>query len=106
MKAQALTSLGELFPAVQAARQAVACNPTWWVSVQTLGRALLNMGEIRASIISFQKAIHLQPDCSELWEDDLNWARKLLKELLEKHQGMSRDDLGFYVRECMRVGIT
>nr|KAG5709627.1 hypothetical protein BaRGS_001677 [Batillaria attramentaria] len=47
MKAQALMALGEPFAAVQAAEQAVRAEPTWWVARQTLGRAQLNLGEVK-----------------------------------------------------------
>lgn len=43
---QALMAVGEVFPAVQAAEYAVKLDPTWWEARQTLGRALLNMGEV------------------------------------------------------------
>ena len=35
------------------------------------------------AITSFSKAIHLNPTESELWEEDLKWARFLLSEKLE-----------------------
>jgi hypothetical protein len=44
---QALMAVGEVFPAVQTAQQAVSAQPTWWVGHQTLGRAQLNMGEVK-----------------------------------------------------------
>ena len=44
---QALMAVGEAFPAVQAAQKAVSADPTWWEARQTLGRAQLNMGEVR-----------------------------------------------------------
>lgn len=105
MKAQALMSLHELFPAVSAAREAVASKPRWWVAWQTLGRALLNIGEIRDAIISFQKAVHLNPAHEDLWNEDLLWAAKLLKDLLEKSSSMTKDEMSFHVRECMRIGV-
>lgn len=106
MKAQTLSDLGELFPAVNVAEHAVAAVPTWWISYQTLGRAQLNIGEIKNAIVTFQKAIHLQPNSRELWEDDLRWASGLLKDLQTRHTNMSHDELSFHVRECMRVGIS
>lgn len=106
MKAQALMDLNELFPAVKAAKMSVSYNSQWWIGWQTLGRSLLNMGEIKASIVSFQKAVHLNPDCRELWDDDLLQSAKLLQELLQRNSTMSHNELSFYVRECMRIGIT
>ena len=106
MKAQALMTLNELFPAINAAQQAVSANPQWWIGWQTLGRALLNMGEIQSAIVHFEKAVHLNPDSRELWDDDLLWAVKLYKDLSDKRGVMTKEELSFHVRECMRVGIT
>lgn len=39
-------ALGEVFPAVQVAEKTVNIAPTWWVAHQTLGRALVNVGEV------------------------------------------------------------
>lgn len=105
MKAQALSSLGELYPAVNVAEHAVSSKQNWWISLQTLGRCQLNIGEIKSAIVTFQKAIHLQPDCEELRQDDLKWACDLLKDLQAKHKHLTQEDLSFHVRECMRVGI-
>ncbi|XP_076462331.1 tetratricopeptide repeat protein 33-like isoform X2 [Babylonia areolata] len=74
MKAQALMAVGEVFPAVQTAQQAVNADPTWWVARQTLGRAQLNLGEVKLAIRSFSKAVLLNPAERELWEEDLQWA--------------------------------
>ncbi|KAK7100916.1 tetratricopeptide repeat protein 33-like [Littorina saxatilis] len=74
MKAQALMSVGEVFPAVQTAQQAVKADPTWWEARQTLGRAQLNLGEVKMAVRSFSKAVMLNPADKELWEDDLFWA--------------------------------
>lgn len=79
MKAQALMELSELYPAVQEARKAVESCPTWWVAHQTLGRALLGLGEVRMAVLSFSRAVHLNPGDKELWEEDLDWAFSLLK---------------------------
>lgn len=106
MKAQALIDLNELYPAVTVAKRAVACNRRWWISHQTLGRALLNIGEINEAIINFQKAIHLHPDDSELWKEDLFCAMNLLQDLHKKSSDMSKDELSFHVRQCMRVGVS
>lgn len=105
MKTQALMSLNELFPAVTAARLVVDANPRWWIGWQTLGRALLNMGEVKAAIVNFQKAVHINPSNRPLWEDDLRWAVKLHTDLRNKSGNMSKDEMGFHIRECMRVGI-
>ena len=96
--------LDELYPAVVAAESSVAANPLWWESWQTLGRAQLNMGEIQAAIVSFQKAIHIKPDSEELWNDDLQWVRRLWAELSEK-KDMNHAELSFHIREHIRIGI-
>jgi hypothetical protein len=49
-------SVGEVFPAVNAAEKAVAINGKWWIGHQTLGRALLGLGEVKlVSWISITK---------------------------------------------------
>ncbi|XP_031433574.1 tetratricopeptide repeat protein 33 [Clupea harengus] len=77
MKAQVLTILQEVFPAVQAAEMAVKLRPYWWEAWQTLGRAQLSMGEVELATRSFQVAVHLSPCERHLWEEDLVWAQKL-----------------------------
>ncbi|KAL3870104.1 hypothetical protein ACJMK2_042717 [Sinanodonta woodiana] len=78
MKAQALIALNEPFQAVQAARKSHELNPLWWVAHQTLGRALISVGEVKMALRSFSKAVHLHPDDKELWEEDLLWAFSLI----------------------------
>ena len=39
--------VGEVLPAIQAAKKAVFLNPKWWVAHQTLGRALMGVGEVK-----------------------------------------------------------
>ncbi|ESP03306.1 hypothetical protein LOTGIDRAFT_56543, partial [Lottia gigantea] len=77
MKAQALINLNELFPALTVANKVIEIDSLWWVGYQTLGRAHLNMGEVKMAIKDFSRAIHMNPGEKELWEDDLNWAREL-----------------------------
>lgn len=79
MKAQALLQLCEVYPAVHMAQKAVHLKPNWWIGLQTLGRAQLGLGEVHLALKSFSRACHLKPDESELWEDDLIWARTLVK---------------------------
>ena len=50
---QVLMELQEVHPAIQAAQQAVKTSPVWWVAYQTLGRALLSVGEVQ--LVSVQK---------------------------------------------------
>ncbi|XP_059214559.1 tetratricopeptide repeat protein 33 [Centropristis striata] len=82
MKSQVLTILQEVFPAVKAAEMAVKFRPLWWEGWQTLGRAQLNLGEVDLAVRSFQVAIHLCPSEPTLWQDDLEWARRLQKQVL------------------------
>ncbi|XP_057675724.1 tetratricopeptide repeat protein 33 [Corythoichthys intestinalis] len=77
MKAQVLTTLREVFPAVKAAETAVKLRTVWWEAWQTLGRAQLSMGEVDMALRSFQVAVHLCPWERTLREDDLAWARTL-----------------------------
>ncbi|XP_041914736.1 tetratricopeptide repeat protein 33 isoform X1 [Alosa sapidissima] len=77
MKAQVLSILHEVFPAVQAAEMAAKLRPHWWEAWQTLGRAQLSLGEVELATRSFQVAVHLSPCERPLWEEDLSWARKL-----------------------------
>lgn len=79
LKSQAFSELGELFPAVQSAEEAVKAKPTWFVARQRLGRAQMGLGEVEMALTNFQKAVHLRPDEQELWKEDLWWAFDVLK---------------------------
>ncbi|XP_064626471.1 tetratricopeptide repeat protein 33-like [Lineus longissimus] len=83
MISQAYTILHEVYPAVRSARKVIEINPRWWIAHQTLGRAELNLGEVRLAIKSFSRALHINPASEELWVDDLNWARQLLKQKID-----------------------
>ena len=74
LKSQAYSELGELFPAVQCAEDAVRANPTWYIARQRLGRAQMGLGEVEMALKSFQKAVHLCPADVDLWKEDLLWA--------------------------------
>ena len=105
MKAQALLQVNELYPAVITAEKAVHDCPTWWPSYQTLGRAQINIGEIELAIQTFSKAIHIQPDCNELWADDLHWAQGIMKEMKARTENQLTDaQLNFKLRETVRLG--
>ncbi|KAK7072366.1 Tetratricopeptide repeat protein 33 [Halocaridina rubra] len=79
MLAQAYMQVGEVYPALTAAQQAVSLYPNWWIGLQTLGRAQLGLGEVELAVKSFSKAVHLSPDQQELWREDLMWASGLLQ---------------------------
>ncbi|XP_063817370.1 tetratricopeptide repeat protein 33 [Pseudophryne corroboree] len=83
MKSQSLLCLHEIFPAVQAAETAVKRNPHFVEAWQALGRAQLGLGEIALAIRSFQIGLHICPANTELWQEDLNWARQLLQQKRE-----------------------
>ena len=99
--------LGEAFPAVQSAEMAVQLSPSWATGRQTLGRSQLGIGEVHMvsnsnnskieheaaantplpspyflfqALRSFEKAVHLDPSNVELWEEDMQWARELVRE--------------------------
>ncbi|MEE6458102.1 hypothetical protein FKM82_000176 [Ascaphus truei] len=93
MKSQALMCLHEIFPAVQAAETAVQRNPRFVEAWQTLGRAQLGLGEITMAIRSFQIGLHICPANTELWEQDLTWARQLLRQMkgAEEPQSNSKE---------------
>ena len=46
MLAKALSELGELYPAVEAAEKAVRLDSTWSIGWQTLARAQIGLGEL------------------------------------------------------------
>eukprot|EP00794_Sanderia_malayensis_P005517 gene5517-6202_t len=95
MISQALMELGEIFPAVQAAEKSIKLKPTWAEAHQTLGRAQLNIGEIELALKSFQRAQHLRPDDPQLWQEDIEWTKSLIKRkdeiAIEKLMGEKAD---------------
>ena len=87
MKAQSFITLHEWEPAIEASNSALKISPNWWCAHQTLGRAYLGFGQLKEAVLSFSKAIHLNPDCEELWIEDLAWA----KDLLEREKAGNRE---------------
>lgn len=83
MLSQAYMQVGEVYPALRAAQQAIALLPNWWVGLQTLGRAQLGLGEVEMAVKTFSRAVHLCPDQQELWREDLLWASGLLQKQKE-----------------------
>uniref|UniRef100_A0A3Q2YJH9 Tetratricopeptide repeat domain 33 n=1 Tax=Hippocampus comes TaxID=109280 RepID=A0A3Q2YJH9_HIPCM len=92
MKAQVLTTLQEVFPAVKAAETAVKLRNVWWEGWQTLGRAQLSMGEVDLALRSFQVAVHLRPWERALWQDDLAWARTLCRQKAAARENLGRQE--------------
>ncbi|XP_037340332.2 tetratricopeptide repeat protein 33 [Pungitius pungitius] len=92
MKSQVLTILQEVFPAVKAAETAVKFRPLWWEGWQTLGRAQLNLGEVDLAVRSFQVAIHLCPSERSLWQEDLQWARRLRRQHLATEEKARQEE--------------
>ncbi|ELT88252.1 hypothetical protein CAPTEDRAFT_154287 [Capitella teleta] len=89
MKAQAYMQLSEVYPAVSAANKSVELAPLWWVSHQTLGRALLGLGEVQLAARSFCRAVHLAPDEVEVLEEDLPWVLSLKQQQEEAKKELS-----------------
>ncbi|XP_064104529.1 tetratricopeptide repeat protein 33-like isoform X2 [Macrobrachium nipponense] len=83
MMAQAYMQVGEVFPALTSAQKAVELYPTWWIGLQTLGRAQLGLGEVELAVKTFSKAVHIAPDQQELWREDLLWSSGLLQKQRE-----------------------
>ncbi|XP_061911084.1 tetratricopeptide repeat protein 33 [Entelurus aequoreus] len=92
MKAQVLTILHEVFPAVKAAETAAKLRPLWWEGWQTLGRAQLSLGEVDLALRSFQVAVHLCPSERALWQEDLAWARALHKQNAVAKEKIRREE--------------
>ncbi|XP_047738094.1 tetratricopeptide repeat protein 33 isoform X2 [Hyalella azteca] len=83
MMAQAYMQVGEYVRSIKYAEEAVAAAPLWWCSHQTLGRALLGVGELHRAVLCFSICLRLQPDNSEVRNQDLKWASQLLSAFKE-----------------------
>ena len=79
MKGQALMSLHEWESAIETLNEALKLSPNWDCALQTLGRAHLGFGQLQLAVKNFSKAVHLSPENSEFWHEDLLWAADLLK---------------------------
>ena len=77
MKAQALMSLHEWDPAIETCLKVLKLQPNWADAYQTLGRAYLGCGKVPEARKSFLRALHLQPDFTEVIEEDLPFAQRL-----------------------------
>jgi tetratricopeptide (TPR) repeat protein len=77
MKCQSLIALHEWDPAIEVGLQGVKAKPNWHAALQTLGRAHAGRGNVSEARNCFQKAVHLQPDDRELFEEDLLWSQGL-----------------------------
>jgi len=61
--------LGHWFEAVQEAAKAVHLRKTWPYAHLTYGRALFQFGEVVRAAESFQRAVDLAPDDTEIYEE-------------------------------------
>lgn len=66
-----LLQVGEYVPSIASGELAVSNAPLWWCGYQTLGRALLGVGELHRAVLCFSRALRLRPGMGELREDDL-----------------------------------
>jgi hypothetical protein len=64
---------------IKYAEEAVAAAPLWWCSHQTLGRALLGVGELHRAVLCFSICLRLQPDNSEVRNQDLKVSNHFLE---------------------------
>uniref|UniRef100_A0A0E0G843 Transcriptional coactivator p15 (PC4) C-terminal domain-containing protein n=1 Tax=Oryza nivara TaxID=4536 RepID=A0A0E0G843_ORYNI len=111
-KAQILLELGDAWRALTAATRATELDPLWpevsrhpqgrnttpggWV---TLGRAQLNFGEPDSAILSFDKALAIEPDNNEA-KSDRETAARLVKKRGQLHSsGLSANKRRFTVGE-------
>ncbi|KAF2351847.1 Tetratricopeptide-like helical domain [Trinorchestia longiramus] len=90
MMAQAYMQVGEYVTSIKYAEQAVTAAPLWWCSHQTLGRALMGIGELHRAVLCFSISLRLQPDNSELREHDLKWASQLLSAFKELQKNKAK----------------
>lgn len=93
MKSQALIQVHEWLPAIECAEKATEIKNNWWPGFQTLGRAQLGIGEVKLALRNFQVAFHLNPAQSEIWSEDILWARHLMSKasLATESQAQSAD---------------
>jgi tetratricopeptide (TPR) repeat protein len=77
---QCFTELGEIYPAVESAEKAVNYNRTCNIALQTLARAQVNIGELYLAKKYIQRSLHVNPSCSDSW-DDLKHILELIKKL-------------------------
>ena len=56
---------------IKCAEQCVSVSPLWWCGHQTLGRAVLGVGELHRALLCFSRSLRLNPDNEELREQDL-----------------------------------
>jgi len=69
LKAQALLALDEFWPAVHAAQEACRRAPEWADGHVTLARCQREVGEVSASIESYEQALRIEPTHAEATEE-------------------------------------
>uniref|UniRef100_A0A0E0NGB6 Transcriptional coactivator p15 (PC4) C-terminal domain-containing protein n=1 Tax=Oryza rufipogon TaxID=4529 RepID=A0A0E0NGB6_ORYRU len=98
-KAQILLELGDAWRALTAATRATELDPLWPEGWVTLGRAQLNFGEPDSAILSFDKALAIEPDNNEA-KSDRETAARLVKKRGQLHSsGLSANKRRFTVGE-------
>lgn len=90
MKSQVLMELAEIYPAVESAKRAIHLKPDWAEGYQTLGRSMLNTGQLILALKCFMKGEFLAPNSPELWADDAKWTLCLIE---QEKQMMEIDDV-------------
>uniref|UniRef100_A0A6A7G3I5 Tetratricopeptide repeat protein 33-like n=1 Tax=Hirondellea gigas TaxID=1518452 RepID=A0A6A7G3I5_9CRUS len=78
MMAQAYMQVGEYVASIKCAEKAVAVSEMWWSGYQTLGRALMGVGEVHRAVLCFSRSLRLHPDDAHIRELDLKWAAEVL----------------------------
>lgn len=66
---QCYSELGELYPSVESAEQAVKYNSSCHIAHQTLARAQTNIGELYLAQRNIQRCLHLNPSNTDAWCD-------------------------------------
>uniref|UniRef100_A0A7S1PE88 Uncharacterized protein n=1 Tax=Vitrella brassicaformis TaxID=1169539 RepID=A0A7S1PE88_9ALVE len=67
--AQALLRLDEPFRAIKAAKRAIVMDAQWQPGYLTLGRALLDFGEVDSAVSALEKCVGMEPDDDEAAEE-------------------------------------
>ena len=83
LSSQCYCQVGEIYPAVNAAQKAVGHNSKCPISLLSLSRAQVNIGELYLAKSNIERSLHLSPVLADAW-DDLNYVNSLIEELNSK----------------------